>query len=188
MELLVDAVEVVLGLRDRVRGAVEVIERVGPRRLGAVEVVELEAQLLAELADLEVAGVDQLAPALDDDAGTERVAARPDAPADAIGPLQHRRGHARLPESVRAREPREACAHDHYPCGAPHRGARRPGAEGGGNGRGAGGAEELTAGGGRVERDALHGVSKWRAGHRATLRPRWVPVRGPASELEHGGL
>ena len=91
MELLVDAVEVVLRFGDRVWRAVEVVQRVGARRLGAVQVVEREPQLLAELADLDMAGVDQLAAALDDHPGAERVAARPHATPDAIGGLQHRR-------------------------------------------------------------------------------------------------
>src|SRR5829696_1151975 len=147
MDLLIDGVVVLGGLRERVRTAVEVIQRLGAVGLGLEQVVQRQVQLLGQLTELDVARVDQLAAVLGDEPGRERAADRPAAPAEAVAALVQLRSHPRAPETVGARQPREASPDDDYSAVRRGSGARRPRGDGD-RGR-AGGPEQLTT----AERD-----------------------------------
>ena len=93
VDLLPDSLEVVRGLVERVGLPVEEIEVLRPVRLALEQVVRVEPELLDELAQLDVAGVDQLAAVLGDLPVGEGSADRPATPAAAI--LRGKSGGAR---------------------------------------------------------------------------------------------
>ena len=61
MQLLPDRLQVVRHLGERIRLSIEVAEHLGSGRLGLDEIIEIEAKLLGEMLDGEMAVVDQLA-------------------------------------------------------------------------------------------------------------------------------
>ena len=115
MRCLVDPLEIVGCLRERIGRPVEVVARLGPVGLGGEQVVEHEAEFLSELADRGVALVNQLPTALGDLPVSERAAEGPTPPADPVGGLIDGRRIAGLLEPVSAGQPGQPGAHDHDP-------------------------------------------------------------------------
>jgi hypothetical protein len=185
VELLVDAVEVLGGLRERVWPPVEVVQRLGAVRLALQQVVEREPELLGELAELDVPRVDQLAAVLGHEPGRERAADRPAAAAQAVARLVQLRADTRLFEAIGTRQAGEPAADDDDtgagggPCfGGPRRH---------GDGGGAGGAEELTT----AQRELLHARGERGTCHGATLRPGEFDVKanhGPPRVVRQGAV
>ena len=171
MEGLIDAVEVVRRVVVRVRRAVEVVQRLRSVLLGLEQVVEGQPQLLAEVLDVEVVAVYELAAVLRDLSVCEHSPDRPAPPAEPVRGLVDVRQHTCLTEPVGGREPGESRAdHDDLagrrPAGR-SRSARR--AEREPEGGGTCGAEELAAGRVRVRGDVLEAGSERCAGHGSTI-------------------
>ena len=112
MDLLPDLLDVVRRLRVRVRAVVEPVEVLGSVLLRRDEVVEVEPELLGEVLDLEVPGVDQLAAVLADLALVEHAADRPAAPAEPARGLMHLCVDSRLAQPVGSGQPGEPGAND----------------------------------------------------------------------------
>ena len=171
VEGLIDAVEVVRRVVVRVRRAVEVVQRLRSVLLGLEQVVEGQPQLLAEVLDVEMVAVYELAAVLRDLSVCEHSPDRPAPPAEPVRGLVDVRQHTCLTEPVGGREPRESRAdHDDLagrrPAGR-SRSARR--AEREPDGGGTCGAEELAAGRVRVRGDVLEAGSERCAGHGSTI-------------------
>ena len=179
MDLLPDRLQVVGHLRERVRLAEEVPELLGALGLRLQQVVERQPELLRELLDRDVVGVDQLAAALVDLAVGEVAAAGPAASADAVRALVDLCRIPRLLEAVGSGQPGETGADDDPGRGEPPGGGRP------GEGAEQRGACERRACAGQEPaprragffvgdlRDRLfYGVRQWRARHSLPLPGR----------------